>query len=83
VGSCPGSILLESLTSCVSGSMSSSSSLMREGREGSSIWSRSSKRAGSSNWISKEEKIESGKCEVGGGGDRTELRVDEVDDVFS
>jgi hypothetical protein len=85
VASCPGSTLLESLTSCVSESMSlsSSSSLMREGREGSSTWSRSSKRAGSRNWMSKEEKMDSGKWEVGGGGDRTSLRVDEVDDVFS
>ena len=84
MGSCPGSTLLESLTSCVSGSMSSSSSsLMREGKEGSSIWSRSSKMAGSRNWISKEENMESGKWEVGGGGDRREFRVDDVDDVLS
>jgi hypothetical protein len=33
--------------------------------------------------MSKEEKMDSGKWEVGGGGDRTELRVDEVDDVIS
>jgi len=89
VGSCPGSTLLESLTSCVSELMSSlslssssSSSLMREGREGSSIWSRSSKRAGSRNWRSKEENMESGKWEVGGVGDMRELRVDEVEDVL-
>jgi hypothetical protein len=86
VASCPGSTLLESLTSCVSESMSSSSSsssLMREGKEGSSTWSRSSKRAGSRNWISKEEKMDSGKWEVGGGGDSRELRVEEVSDVLS
>jgi len=68
--------------SSLSLSSSSSSSLMREGREGSSIWSRSLKRAGSRNWISKEEKIESGKWEVSGVGDRRELRVDEVEDVL-
>jgi len=57
---------------------------MREGKEGSSIWSRSSKRAGSRNWISKEENIDSGKWEVGGGGgDRREFKVEEVDDVFN
>jgi len=56
---------------------------MREGKEGSSIWSRSSKRAGSRNWISKEENMESAKWEVGGGGDRREFRVEEADDVFS
>jgi hypothetical protein len=64
-------------------SSSASSASSRAGRSISveripSTSSRSSNRAGSRNEKSKEENVESGKWEVGGGGDKTEFRVDDV-----